>query len=261
MGNMAPVTRNHSRHHAGSATATFDEGTSPITDGSAFRFASQLRLLGLSAHHGRAAAFVGIGNLFLGLAKSKKAAARRAAAVATMANSTKVTSDFLGRLKLVISSAVSTAFIPVQPLSSDAARMLWCAAADMSCHEARRNYSSDADLDDDSLDWRGAEEESRVFTAASVWWYSKGSAAGDALASLYTGMMTHLGIGAPRSLIRAQRYYKLALRQAAEGHTLHPQLRSLAKLLLWCVTSSQDGRMLQNLILPLERIAKYAFDV
>jgi hypothetical protein len=225
----------------------------------------QLRLLALSAHYGRVESWAAIGNVYFDMAKSKKT--RRAAAITTIAPTTRSMDDggFVGILQSFISSIVSVSvsvFIPFQELTADEL----CGGEDIdiprsdSCHEVLRSSTSDAVLVS-SLDSREAEAQSRVLAATSVWYYSKGSAAGDALASLYAGMMTHLGIGAPRSSIRAQRYYALALRQSTELNKLHPQLRSLTKLLLWYATATQDGHVLKNFMLPFERIAKYAFDV
>ena len=74
------------------------------------------------------------------------------------------------------------------------------------------------------------------YQTLSVWWYSKASAAGDALGSIYSGMMVQMGIGVPkRNPLRAQRYFKLALHQHKQGAPLHRLVVIVLNMYLqWC---------------------------
>ena len=50
----------------------------------------------------------------------------------------------------------------------------------------------------------------------ALWYYSKASAAGHPLASTYIGVMHHFGLGVSSNLLRAQRYYDLAITQEVD---------------------------------------------
>jgi TPR repeat protein len=62
---------------------------------------------------------------------------------------------------------------------------------------------------------------------AALQWYLKSSSMGSGLASLYAGAMNHFGIGCDSNLIRARRYYELALKDS----TLHYSLQWIASML------------------------------
>ena len=249
-----------------------------------FQTVLQLRQLSLAAHSSRTDAYVAIGNVFFELAKAMKKAqaAKEQRADAAQRRTVK---DVLGalqrRLAAVLPGAlagVSTthAAAPVQPVvavcttKADASDAGSDNADDHDHNDAHgRNDAHGGNGSDDvaisaALGGRCAavptQECIRRCAAASVWWYSKASAAGDPLGSMYTGMMTQLGIGVPHaSSWRAERYYRAALQQDAAGIPLQPQLKSLTKLLLAFTATTRDGHYLAWLTQPVEYFIQYIY--
>jgi len=60
----------------------------------------------------------------------------------------------------------------------------------------------------------------------ALWYYSKASALGLPLSSAYLGVMHHYGLGVGVNLVRATRYYDLALAQGAD-QTVAVMIQSL----------------------------------
>jgi TPR repeat protein len=76
-------------------------------------------------------------------------------------------------------------------------------------------------------------------TSAAVWWYSKASAAGSAMGSMYVGTMHHFGTGVPKNPHRAIRYYDEALRLHSSGaDQLQPSILSVTQMLRWLAATS-----------------------
>jgi len=61
-----------------------------------------------------------------------------------------------------------------------------------------------------------------------MWHYSKASHAGLPLASAYLGAMHHFGLGTRVNVIRATRYYDLALQQCDSELATHKQMEQRA---------------------------------
>jgi hypothetical protein len=237
-----------------------------------FRTVLQLRQLSLAAHSSHTDAFVAIGNLFYHLAKAKKKKQALAVAVAVAKQRTEASkgwSRFALQRVLVSYLPVALVGVSTTEAGTPAAGGTECLANSEDGDEGGHG-SSDSNFDDDTDDalsaahsgWCTAVPDHECvhrYAAASVWWYSKASAAGSSLGSMYTGMMTQLGIGVPRaSSWRAERYYRAALQQDAAGSPLQPQLKSLTKLLLWSSTV-RDGHSLAWLTQPIERVIKYMY--
>jgi TPR repeat protein len=64
--------------------------------------------------------------------------------------------------------------------------------------------------------FRGACGVGAVDHAKALWYYSKASFLDHPLSSAYVGVMYHFGLGVPVNLLRAERYYTLAIEQGAD---------------------------------------------
>ena len=181
--------------------------------------ALQFRQLALSAHHGRPDAFVGIGNLFYLLAS------RIADKKVT------VTIDKTEVMTTVRPLVFNSLFGWVPSLS-----FLGFRTSEEGKFSQSSHWSNDTATTTSIHDTDNTDELVYRYQMLSVWWYSKASAAGDALGSIYSGMMVQMGLGVPkRNTLRAQRYFKLALRQHNQGSPLHRlAVTALDMYLRWC---------------------------
>ena len=159
------------------------------------RIPLQFRQLALSAHHGRSDAFVGIGNVFYLLASQ------------TVDNKMIPVVSTPPPQRFGINSLsnwiTSMSFLGLVPSDTNV----------MVSSSSLSNNEHEVDITNDMV---------HHYQMLSVWWYSKASASGDALGSIYSGMMMYMGIGlSQRNTLRAQRYFQLALEQHQQGAPLH----------------------------------------
>lgn len=91
----------------------------------------------------------------------------------------------------------------------------------------------------------------------SLWWYSKASAAGHLLSSVYLGNMYHFGICTEKNLIRAGRYYDLAL---SSGHFEDNSVKYLTYAMQY-IWSLQDYSFLKPFVYTFESVLKWYFNL
>ena len=104
-------------------------------------------------------------------------------------------------------------------------------------------FSKSGDSDSSTGDRRGGvQDASYGDTSAAVWWYSKASAAGSAMGSMYVGTMHHFGTGVTKNPRRAVRYYDEALRLHSSGADwLQPSIVSVTQMLRWLAATSSGA--------------------